>query len=401
MPYKFSIVADDNERQQLEDVLVSSGRGKLAGPAGSLPPAFHPADAQLRQLQAQSPEIVLVAMPAEGGSPDAAFGIIAWIRAQMPVAHVMAVGPMREAQWIVGAMRAGAVEYLDRPLRASALEEALQRLQAAPSMALAPLTRGKLFAVLGARGGCGSTTVAVNLALSLERMRRKPDAPTLLLDTAPLGHAALHLNLKPQFTLTDLLGHTARLDAALLNSLLIRHESGLELLAGASAPLPRNALDNTTIHGAWLELLLQTFPVVVADLSARLDALTEAVIEHADRILFVTQTDMVSLWSAAKVRQHLDPGARLRFEMVLNRFTATPEVDLAGIESITHAPLLWKLPNAHAQVVEAIERGQPPALQNKTDLARSYSDLAALLLGRPQAKKRGWLPFPRLRTVEN
>ena len=399
MPYKFSIVADETERQHLEDVLISSGRGKLAGPGFALPPNFHPADANLRQLQAQSPEIVLVGMPAAGTSPDAAFGVIAWVRAQMPVAHVMAVGPMLEAQWIVGAMRAGAIEYLDRPLRAAALEEALQRLQAAPSTALAPITRGKLFAVIGARGGCGSTTVAVNLALSLEALRRKPDRPTLLLDAAPLGHAALHLNLKPQFTLTDLLGHTARLDAALLNSLLIKHESNLELLAGAAAPLPRASLDAD--HGAWLELLLQAYPIVVADLSARLDALTEAVIEHADRILFVTQTDMVSLWSAAKVRQHLDPSGRLRFELILNRFTATPEADLAGIESITHAPLLWKLPNAHAQVVEAIERGQPPAGNAKTDLARSYHELAATLLGRPAAKKRGWLPFPRLRTVEN
>jgi pilus assembly protein CpaE len=400
MAHKFSIIADDNERSQWEDVLISSGRGKLAGPSFTLPPSFHPADARLRDLQAQSPEIVLVGMPGAGGSPDASYGIIAWVRAQMPLAQVMAVGPMQQAPWIVGAMRAGAVEYLDRPLRAAALEDALQRLQAAPSLALAPVSRGKLFAVLGARGGCGSTTVAVNLALALEQLRRKPDKPTLLLDAAPLGHAALHLNLKPQFTLTDLLGHTARLDAALLTSLLVRHESGLELLAGASAPLPRAALESGD-HGAWLELLLQTYPIVIADLSARLDKLTEAVIEHADRILFVTQTDMVSLWSAAKVRQHLDPGARLRFEMVLNRFTATPEVDLAGVESITHAPLLWKLPNAHAQVVEAIERGQPAAANAKTDLARSYRDFAALLLGRPLEKRRGWLLFPRLRTVEN
>jgi len=399
MPFPVTIfAAEEAERQQFEAALAASGQAALAGRPRPLPQPFTPADPQWHTLLQQAPEAVLIGLPP--ANPEPGYELIAWLRAQLPQTHIMVVGPLELPRLIVGAMRAGANEYLESPLRPSQLAETLARCAAARSAhaasTLRPVSRGKLIAVLGARGGCGSTTVAVNLALALHAQRRQADAAVALLDAAPLGHAALHLNLKPQFTLTDLLGHAQRLDAAMLTSLMVRHDCGLELLAGPSAPLPAGEPSQYT---TWIELLLQNFPLVVTDLSARLDPLTQAIIELADRILFVTQTDMVSLWSAAKVRQHLDAPARLRFELVLNRYTATPEVDLAGVEAITHASVLWKLPNAHALVMDAIEHGKPPALDTKSELARSYRGLAAALLGRTPQKRRGWLPFLRLRAA--
>lgn len=397
MALKFSFIAnDESARQNLEAALKATGRATLAGRGLSLPLALLSNDPQLKQLQAQAPEAVIIDSPED--RPEAALDLVSWIRSQMPIATIMVVGPMDPPQRIVQAMRAGANEYLEQPLKAAALEEALTHCAASRSPDQRPGTRGKVFAVLGARGGCGATTVAVNLALSLHSQRRESDPAVVLLDAAPLGHAALHLNLKPQFTLADLLAHAQRLDAAMLTSLMQRHASGLELLAGPGAPLAPLSEDD---HKAWVELLARSFPTVVVDLSARLDTLTKAVLEFADRILFVSQTDMVSLWSAAKVRQYLDASTRLRFELVLNRFSPDTDVDLAALEGITHTPILWKLPNAHALVEEAIEHGQPPAAKGDSELATSYLELAATLLGRPIKKSRGWLPFLRTREVES
>ncbi|MGN6592307.1 MAG: hypothetical protein ACTHJX_05340 [Terriglobales bacterium] len=392
MAVKFTIfAADAQERQQLEQALLNANGCALAGRALPLDQPFAGGEALLHQVQQQAPEAALVALPA--GDAAAAFALIAWLKSCLPQTAVMAVGALDAPAVIVAAMRAGAGEFLERPLRPQALEEAISRLQGTRQALIRPSQRGKLIVVLGARGGCGSTTTAVNLAVSLQAQQRRDDPSVLLLDAAPLGHTALQLNLKPQFSLADLLSNSARLDTAMLSSLRARHRCGLDLLAGPSAPIAGVADSN---HAGWLELLLNQHPLVVADLSARLDGLTQAMLERADRILFVTQTDMVSLWSAAKVRQYLDPANRLRFELVLNRYTATPETDLGGVESITHAPVLWKLPNAHALVVEAIERGEPPALSPKSDLSRSFRDLAANLLGRPAPRRRGWLPFLRL-----
>lgn len=397
MALKFSFIAnDESARQSLEAALKATGRATLAGRGLSLPLALLSNDPQLKQLQAQAPEAVLIDSPED--RPEAALDLVSWIRSQMPIATIMVVGPMDPPQRIVQAMRAGANEYLEQPLKAAALEEALTHCAASRSPDQRPGTRGKVFAVLGARGGCGATTVAVNLALSLHSQRRESDPAVVLLDAAPLGHAALHLNLKPQFTLADLLAHAQRLDAAMLTSLMQRHASGLELLAGPSAPLPILSDED---HKAWVELLARSFPTVVVDLSARLDGLTKAVLEFSDRILFVSQTDMVSLWSAAKVRQYLDASTRLRFELVLNRFDPSSDVDLGALEGITHTPVLWKLPNAHALVEDAIEHGQPPAAKGDSELATSYLELAATLLGRPIKKSRGWLPFLRTREVES
>ncbi|MGH9518183.1 MAG: AAA family ATPase, partial [Terriglobales bacterium] len=237
MALKFSFIAnEESARQSLEAALRATGRATLAGRGLSLPQALLLSDPQIKQLQAQAPEAVIIDTPED--RPETALDLVSWVRSQMPLATIIVVGPMEPPQRIVLAMRAGANEYLEQPLRAAALEEALTHCAATRSPDQRPGNRGKLFAVLGARGGCGATTVAVNLALSLHSQRRESDPAVVLLDAAPLGHAALHLNLKPQFTLADLLAHAQRLDAAMLTSLMQRHASGLELLAGPSAPLP-------------------------------------------------------------------------------------------------------------------------------------------------------------------
>lgn len=388
--------AEESERRQLERALLQAEGSTLAGPTLATPQPFLGGDALQRLVQAQAPEAVLVALPENGPGMDAACALIAWLRSHFAQAAVMAVGPLEPSVMIVAAMRAGACEYLERPLRAEALAEAVTRAAGQRQALVRSHVRGKLFAVLGARGGSGATTVAVNLALALQAQRRKTDAPVLLVDAAPLGHAALHLNLKPQFSLTDLADHSSRLDAALLQTLLTRHSSGVDLLAGPAAPLAASAGD--AAPGGWLELMLTLRPLVVVDLSARLDALTQAVLARASRILLVAQTDMVTLWSAAKVQQYLNRTERLQMEMVLNRQGAAPAVDDEAIASLTGTPVLWKFPNAHSALMRAMERGEPAALSATSDLGRSFRGLAALLLGRP-AERRRWLPFLRPHAV--
>lgn len=399
MATKFTIFAEDEgQRKQLERALLEAEGCALAGAALPVPQPFIGGDALQRLVQTQGAEAALVALPENGPGMDAAGALIAWLRSHFAQMAVMAVGPLEPSVMIVAAMRAGACEYLERPLHAEALAEAVARAAGQKQALVRSNVRGKLIAVLGARGGCGATTVAVNLALAMQAQRRKSDAPVLLLDAAPLGHAALHLNLKPQFGFPDLLNSSGRLDAALLQTLLTRHASGMDLLAGPAAPLP--ALAGESGHSGWLELLLTLRPLVVADLSARLDGLTQGILARADRILFVAQSDMVTLWSAAKVQQYLNQTEHLRLEMILNRQGAAPAVEDDAVASLTGAAVLWKLPNAHALLMRAIERGQPPALKANQEFGRSFRDLASLLLGRPATRRR-WLPFLRPHAVQS
>lgn len=391
------VAAEESERRQVEALVEASGRAALAEPGWTLPVPFVAGAGARRPLGSA----VLLVLPASAAGAQAGLDMVRWLRQEVGINTLMVVGPLEPARLIVEAMRAGASEYLETPLRLSALQEALARSLArglAGSPASAPAPRGQMIAVLGARGGAGATTLAVNLALALQAARAQagaPEPPTLLLDAAPLGHAALFLNLKPQFTLRDLLAQAQRLDGALLQSLLLRHDSGVEVLAGTPEPLE---LAPEAVPTAWIDVLLNTYPLVVADLSARCDALAGRLLEAATRILLVTEPDTVSLWSAAKLRQHIDPARRLPFELVVNRYNSQPITALDGLEAITHMPVRCKLTNAYALLREASERGQPPNSRAGGAWSRGVTELATSLLGTEDAKKaRSWRLFLRPR----
>src|SRR5579864_9592816 len=113
-------------------------------------------------------------------------------------------------------MRAGAREYIERPPTTTDLLEAFVRLTTAQRRGRQEGPRGKVFSVINAKGGSGATTVAVNLALALHSAHGQ----TALVDLAPLGHTALHMNLKPLFSVTDALRNLHRLDSSLLESFM-------------------------------------------------------------------------------------------------------------------------------------------------------------------------------------
>ena len=137
----------------------------------------------------------------------------------MPDAAVFAIGNLNQPQTIVNAMRAGAREFIERPTSTTDLLEAFVRITAAQRRGKQEGLRGKVFSVINAKGGNGATTVAVNLALALQ----STDGQTALVDLAPLGHAALHMNLKPVFTVADATRNLHRIDASLLESFMTRH----------------------------------------------------------------------------------------------------------------------------------------------------------------------------------
>ena len=132
------------------------------------------------------------------------------------------------------AMRAGVREFLAHPVDTISLEAALKRIADEQAPGEKSLDR-KLIVVMGAKGGVGSTTVAVNLGAQLARTTQQR---VILIDLArPMGHVSLLLDLRSRFSFRDATGNLERLDSHFFNALLTVHEkSGLEVLAGATDP---------------------------------------------------------------------------------------------------------------------------------------------------------------------
>jgi pilus assembly protein CpaE len=214
----------------------------------------------------------------------------------------------------------------------------------------------------------------VNTAIALQETH----GGTLLVDFAPLGHCALHLNVRPAFGVPDALQNLHRMDASLLEGLMTPCKGGLQLLAGALQPW---ALTPTSAELARLfDLLVSHFRYVVVDCSGRVDQTTRLLCDLSNTVLLVAQTDVVSLWSASRLRNFLDEGAgRDRVRLVLNRYKKIPGFSEEDVEKATNCKLLWKLPNSYQLVSPAIDKGSPVALQDNQDIGRSFRSLATML----------------------
>src|ERR1700683_3352836 len=380
------IVAVDNEQRTVLQVLVDgTSVARTIHTCASFPVAA--ADPVMRGVQSANPEVLLVDIP--GDNPATAMRAIELIHQELPECAVFAIGNLNQPQVIVSAMRAGAREFIERPTTTTDLLEAFVRLTTAQRRVSKEGPRGKVFSVVNAKGGSGATTVAVNLALALQAAH----GYTALVDLAPLGQAALHLNVKPSFNVADAIRNLHRMDSSLLESFMTRHSGGLQLLAGTN--MPAVGEHSTAEFVRLFDMLVTHFRYVVVDASARFDAVSRLIASLSETVLLVACSDVASLWSAARVQQYLgESGSRDRVRLVLNRFRKVPGFSESDAETAVGAKLLWRIPNQYFAVSGAIDRGTPVMDQRSSEIARCFTGLAQeLTRNDAEVKRAAWSLF--------
>jgi pilus assembly protein CpaE len=379
------IVATDNEQRAVLQVLVDgTSVARTAHTCASFPMAA--SDPITRRVRAANPDVTLVDIPADNTA--LALRAIELLHQEMPEAAIFAIGSLNQPQVIVNAMRAGAREFIERPTTTDLLE-AFVRLTTAQRRVRQEGPRGKVFSVINAKGGNGATTVAVNLALALQSAHGQ----TALVDLAPLGHAALHMNLKPVFNVTDATRNLHRMDSSLLESFMTRHNGGLQLLAGTNMPA---AVDPSTAEFVRLfDFMVTHYRYVVVDASSRFDAATRLIASLSETVLLVACTDVAALWSAARIQQYLgENGSRERVRLVLNRYRKVAGFSESDAEAAVGAKLLWRIPNQYFAVSGAIDRGTPLMEQRNNEIARCFSGLAQELTRNDvDVKRAAWSLF--------
>jgi pilus assembly protein CpaE len=338
-------------------------------------------DPLVRQMQDQRAEVIIVEVNCD--DPQRAIRAIELIRATTSDIAIFAIGEMRNPMTIVGAMRAGAGEFIDRMAGTDGLLEAFTRYSAARSKTRSS-GKARVFTVINAKGGSGATTLAVNTAVSLQQNHGQ----TILADFSPIGHAALHLNARPSFSVIDALQNLHRMDASLLEGLMTATKDGLHLLAApqqpyAAAPAPAEL-------ARLFDLLVSHYRYVVVDCSGRMDQTTRLLSDLSNVVLMVAQTDVVSLWSAGRIRIFLEEGnSRNRLRLVMNRYKKIPGFTEDEIEKVTNCKILWKIPNNYQLIAPAIDKGAPVAAHDNQEVSRAFRSLADLLAQAPSAAEEG------------
>ena len=217
--------------------------------------------------------------------------------------------------------------------------------------------------------------------------RAGPEKNTLLIDfDLPLGDAALDLGLNSEYSTADALREAERLDFAFLSRLIVRHSSGLSLLA-APGRFPHIPIDNVAANKL-LTVACNSFDYVVIDAGSRLDWTRTHLFDLASRIYLVTQIGVPELRNANRMITGSIPAYGTKLEIVLNRYAPkSMGIDDGAIESaLTMAPQ-WRIPNDYLAVREMQNRAEPLALAD-SPIARVIRKMAREISGLPKEGKK-------------
>ena len=226
-------------------------------------------------------------------------------------------------------MRAGAREFLTPALRAGHHGRSPgARPARRPATRAAKKAGGKLLVFLGAKGGAGVTTLACNFAVALAQ---ESGQSTLLIDLdLPLGDAALNLGIIAEYSTVNALQNASRLDPRFLSKLLVKHSSGLSVLA-APGKFPQFDATNEAIDKL-LAVARQDFDNVVVDVGSRLDLTGTALFRDASTIYLVTQAGIPELRNSNRLISPVFHRGSPKLEIVLNRY----EPRALGVTDETH-----------------------------------------------------------------
>ena len=366
----------------LQDRLQATSLGREVFSHVGLPTSG--TDIIIRRLQESRAEVVIVDVHSK--SVHRALHAIELIHATTQIA-IFATGDMAQPANIVASMRSGASEYVDRSGGPEALLQALTRFSSLRTRAIRA-GKARVFTFLGAKGGVGCTTAAVNTALALQIRH----GDVVLVDFARVGHTALHLNLRRRFCVLDALRNLDRMDASLLDGYTITTEEGLHLLAGPTEPPDSNEPTPGEL-ARLLAFLVNHYRFVIVDASSLLERTTKLLSDLSNGVLVMAHTDVLSLWCAGRIQSFLEEGARRdRIQLVLNRYRKVLGFGDKDIESATNCKVYWKIPNDFYAVAASIDRGSPIVLQKRSEVGRSYSGLAAKLAGKSGPISWGFTP---------
>jgi pilus assembly protein CpaE len=326
------------------------------------------------------PDVVLLGLHRQ---PEPYFALASQVRRLRPTVRIIACSRQtdKDPQILLQAMRSGVQEFLAEPVNPQVLSEILQRFVQENQQVLgAPVE--KLVAVMGSKGGVGTSTVAVNLGVQMATLGRKRVA---LLDFGrPLGHSALLLDLRPKFSLRDAVSNLERLDGHFLGGLLTTHSSGLEVLTGTTDPEEWTQVSPLALQRL-VNVAQSCFDTVLMDAGSFYSPDLAPILRTARQILLVTEASVPALWALERSMTALGGICRERdkVRVVINRWSRDDDEVLKSVEKNIKRPIFARLPNDFRQVSEATNLGTPLYRNHNNRLVQQYQQLASRLAGIP------------------
>lgn len=332
-------------------------------------------------------DVVILEITGEGGDEfDFARGAL---RSGM-VKNVFLTSPGIDLDILKEALAIGAKGFFRQPIDKEEVKAALLgiREERQDNGKRRARKKGKIIDVIGAKGGVGATTVAVNLATSMLELEGV-ESVALVDISEPFGDIPLFLNMDRAANWAEVSKNIARLDATFLMSMLFRHPTGVFVL-----PAPEDIVEDGRIPQVMetiLGLMQTLFDYVIVDNGRSLGPASRSVLSMSDNVVLVTVLALPSLVNVRRFREvfrGLGYPAEEKVHVVVNRLTRKSDIQLGEAETTLRKKISWTLPNDYRVTMSAINQGKPLAsVDRRAETNVKVRGLAAFLTGRKEKKQ--------------
>jgi pilus assembly protein CpaE len=311
-----------------------------------------------------------------------AFALADFMRLERPALGVVLVRAEISAPLLQEAIRAGVREVVDHrdtlglqsAVKRSAHLAATLRDKAPAARASAPegvdRSKGRVITVFSAKGGCGKTMLATNLAAALaDRGRRR----VVIIDLdLTFGDVAVSMQLFPARTIVDAVPLNGSIDASAVDGLLTPHSTGLDVIVAPTEPSAAESIQPVLISHL-LDVLRDEFDFIVVDTPGRFDDPVLAALDVSDQIALVATPDVPALKNLKLTLETLVELSygRDKFRLVLNRADSNVGIKLTEVEKTAQMEIACRIPSSR-DVPVSINQGVPIVLsQPKHDVSKA------------------------------
>jgi pilus assembly protein CpaE len=376
MPAKILVIDGEPGQRVVRPTLQQNGYDVVGATSGA---------EGFRKWQAESPDLVLVA--AAGKKIDG-YAVAAQIRAADQVRHtsIVMLGPGGAVEEKIRGLRAGADDFLVKPFLPAELIARIRSLLLRAGKSDGRLGQqriGRVLAFYGAKGGVGTTTLAVNTAIALHRHLRRR---VVLVDgKLQFGDHRVFFDLGRDRTSVINAVAATSIDLDVLKQVMVQTESGVDLLLAPPSPVTAELVTQEHLPQI-LSLLATAYDYAVVDVDTRLDEMTLRILDAADVIFVIMAADLPSL---KNVRLLLETVAHVGYDesklhLVLNRSTAEAGINLKSAEAALERRIDFQIVNDYRLAIVAINSGAPFAsTRPDAPLSRSVAQFAEAIDASP------------------
>jgi pilus assembly protein CpaE len=328
-------------------------------------------------------------------------GWLEQIIARLPQTEVMVCSHSRDPDFLIQVMKLRAGGFLPLPLNREELLTTVERIRTERAQRHEP-SDTQILAVTGTKGGVGTTSVAVNLAVALAEIM---PGEVILIDLArPYGHVAQFLDLEGsstndkhldvRHTIKDLLDSVDNLDPMFVKKIVLKHESDLEVLPGyLNYNLTAPMVPDFKAMAKIFTTLRSSYNWVVLDLGSWLDLFYIRLLQEADQILLVTELTLPDVKNAKIIKALFQEWGveDHKLKILVNHYKKHYALGLKNLENIFLQPVACTLPHEYAPLMEAINQGETLAkMAPRSKLWCGMKELATDLVGqsRPGAERK-------------